>query len=101
ADEILDTRVVRRGKRYGNFLNPGERTLPEGCCFLPPEPDASGTGLIRPIRLSDYHNPVLPPRVGILERPAMIHSLITEVEAASVAGRLREIVNKAPDPKHP
>jgi hypothetical protein len=101
ADEILDTRIVRRGKRYGNFLSPGKRTLLEGCCFLPPEPDATGTGLVRPIRSSDCPAPVMPPSVPILARPATIHAVITEAEAASVAGRLHEIVNNAPNPKHP
>jgi excisionase family DNA binding protein len=101
ADEIMDTHIVRQGKRYGNVLVPGNRTLPEGCGFLPPEPDASGIGLVRPIRLSDYHAPVLPPPVPVLDRPATIHALITETEAASVASVLRDIVDNSPNPKHP
>jgi hypothetical protein len=101
ADEILDASIVRRGERYGNFISPGKRTLPEGCCFLSPEPDALGTGLVRPIRLSDYHAPVLPPPVVVLDRPATIHALITEAAAALVACQLREIVNNSPNPDEP
>jgi hypothetical protein len=100
ADEILDTSIGRRGK-HGNFLSPGRRTLPEGSCFLPPEPDATGAGFVRPIRTPDYPAPLMPPPVPILERPGTIHVLISEEEAAPVAGRLREIVNNAPNPKHP
>ena len=101
ADEILGTSIVRQGKGYGNFLSPGKRTLPEGSYFLPPELDATGVGLVRPIRSPDCPTPVMPPPVPILERPATIHTLITEAEAASVAGRLREIVNNSPNPKDP
>lgn len=100
ADETMDTHIVRRRKRYGNLLSPGNRTLQEGCCFLPPEPDASGAGLVRPIRLSDYHAPVLPPPVPVLDRPATIHALITEDDAASVVVLLGGIVKNSPNPEH-
>jgi hypothetical protein len=101
ADEILDTSIVRQRKRYGNCISPGRRTLPEGSCFLPPDPDSTGAGLVRPIRLADCPIPVMPPPVPVLDRPATIHAVITEAEAASAAGRLREIVNKSPSPNHP
>ena len=101
ADEILDTHLVSRDKKYGNVVSPGKRTLPESCCFLPPEPDAAGWGLVRQIRSCDDPGPVMPPPVPVLERPATLHAPITEGEAASIVCGLREILELSPDPSHP
>ncbi len=101
ADDILGTRIMRRGKRYGTFLYPSKGTLDASCSFLPPEPDATGMGLVRPIRLADCSVPVMPPLVPVFDRPATIHALITEDEAAAVAGLLGGIVENSPNPKHP
>ena len=100
ADDILGVRIARRGKRYGNFLYPGKRTLTTGVSFLPPE--RNGAGLVRPIREEGF--PIvttMPPEVPALDRPATFHSLITEVEALSIAAPLRGIVDNSPTPRHP
>jgi len=34
ADDILDTRIVRRGEGYGRSLSPGKHTLGGHACFL-------------------------------------------------------------------
>lgn len=101
ADVILGTRITRRGRRYGKFLRSGKCTLQAGCCFLPPQPDPLGTGLVRPIRCPEFTFPVLPPSVPILDRPATIHAVITEAEARPVTRVLDDIVRKSPNPEHP
>jgi hypothetical protein len=74
ADEILGTRIVRRGKRYGNFLRPLENAGTVPCSTLPSVP--------------------------ALDRPPTFHNRISEAEAVSVAGQLREIVDNSPNPRH-
>ena len=76
ADTILDTRIERHGKRYGNFLSPGKSTF-------------------------SAHTALTLPAIPELDRPPTFHSLISEEEAASVAAPLRTIVENAPMPDNP
>jgi hypothetical protein len=100
ADEILGTRIVRRGKRYGNCLYPGKRTLSAGYSFLAPKKD--GAGLERPIQRRGFPTAItIPPAVPMLDRPATFHSLIAESDAASIAAPLHVLVDKSPNPRHP
>jgi hypothetical protein len=99
ADDILGTRIVRRGKGRGNFLYPGKNTV-SAASFLPPE--KNGAGLVRPIRLGGFPTVItIPPPVPVLDRPATFHGLITEAEAASIAAPLRGFVDNSPNPRHP
>jgi hypothetical protein len=97
ADDILGTRIARRGKRYGKFLYPGKGTLNPSGSFLPIEKESAG--LARPIRWGTAVTN--PPHVPTLDRPSTFHSLITESEALSIAGPLRHIVDSSPNPRHP
>jgi hypothetical protein len=99
ADDILGTRIVRRGTRYGNFIYPGRKTLNVGCSFLPPERNC--TGLVRSIRCDGVPAAVVPPPIPVLDRPPTIHDLITESEANSIAEPLRRLVDESPNPRHP
>jgi hypothetical protein len=98
ADKILDTRIVRRGTRYGTFLYPGKHTLSAGS-FLPPE--KNGAGLVRPIQWGEF--PIvttLPPDVPELARTPTFHSLFTGEEAAAAVDPLRRIATSTPRPQH-
>jgi len=97
ADDILDTRIVRRRNKYGSLLEPGANTLPHGYSFLPRE--ESGAGFVRPIRWGAFPTiTTLPPDVPALDRPATFHELITESDAASIVEPLRRIAANAPNP---
>lgn len=98
SDSILDTHIVRRGSRYGNFLYPGERTLSGGCKFLPPERE--GAGKVRHVQLAD--GTVIPtPPVPVLNRAATLHRPILEEEALKIVAPLRSLIAESPHPRNP
>jgi len=96
ADDVLATSIKRRGARYGSFIYSGKRTLAAGE-FLPAR--RHGGGLVRPILFDGLV--VLPPDVPVLDRKPTFHPLISQVEAASIAGPLRRLANNSPHPNHP
>lgn len=96
ADEILGTWIENGGKRFGNFLYPGEHTLSEGFSFLPPQ--NNGHGQVRPIFSVGT---TLPPEVPLVDRAPTFHLPITESEAALIVAPLHDIVGSAPNPQHP